>query len=488
MIKPVKIVNEIVGIVEKATPKAEEALKSAPEAVAEKLPQPNAELLQAYHKVKAGKLFDSFEEFATGVKTRLEGFSECLPEGLHKKLATAVEDNNFDLSKIVSDYYSGLNDCKTFDDVRKLYPNIELPKLNFEEEITKEIKCYVPQNDCKKVQTLKSEAEKRKYIDEMFDRIMSKQTETWEIKPELKKIKDNIANEIIEGTFEGTENKGNYFAYGNQKMPLRYRLLRTEDREQTVIQMLKEHYLNGKNTNEIVVKTTDGKDIYAHRLRHSCYFTPLDKEFRRFMKSVEEEANKFKNLSKLESSEINSAVFSQTWKSSLLRKDLGQATAYTKDWSIAKAVWQKSMYPETTFYPTDKMIDVYLLMMYKNGKRTLSTPNPILKYSETPFMDKTKISLLKRLYKSIKLLEDDKNILNSQGYKEFKAQFDENGMKESIEKIENHYKNTFFKYFWTDERKMRFKKALHENRELANQNVEISDNILNKAMENVFSE
>ena len=82
----------------------------------------------------------------------------------------------------------------------------------------------------------------------------------------------------------------------------------------------------------------------------------------------------------------------------------------------------------------------------------------------------------------------DKRILNSDEFKNFKAQFDLDSMAKTIEDIEVHYKNAFFKRFWTDERKLRFTTALNQNREIASQNIEISDKILTDAINSVFTE
>ena len=96
--------------------------------------------------------------------------------------------------------------------------------------------------------------------------------------------------------------------------------------------------------------------------------------------------------------------------------------------------------------------------------------------------------LLKRLYSRIKELDSDKRILQSPAFTEFKAQFDIEGMSKTIEDIETHYKNAFFKRFWTDERKLRFTTALNQNREIAGQNIELSEKILTDAMNSVFTE
>lgn len=154
----------------------------------------------------------------------------------------------------------------------------------------------------------------------------------------------------------------------------------------------------------------------------------------------------------------------ETWTKSRLRADIGNETKFGKDWSIVRAVWQKTMFPETTFYPTDKLIDAYLLNLFKSGKRQADIANPLTKYTTNPQMDKNKIMLLKRLYSRIKELDSDKRILQSPAFTEFKAQFDIEGMSKTIEDIETHYKNAFFKRFWTDERKLRFTTALNQNR------------------------
>ena len=46
----------------------------------------------------------------------------------------------------------------------------------------------------------------------------------------------------------------------------------------------------------------------------------------------------------------------------------------------------------------------------------------------------------------------DKAIIESKEFQEFKSQFDIEGMKASIDKLEEHYLNIFFKMFWTDSR------------------------------------
>lgn len=487
MIKPVKLVTNIVDIGQKAVAPV---TKAVADDVSEgtKLAEAGSELLQAYRGVKTKKLFASFPEFLQSFKTTLATFEDSVPKTLLKKLETLADNNDFSLQKTISEHYSGLNECKTLADVKKLYPEIKVPELNLEQELTTGIKSCVTKKICDDVAKLGSREEKLKLLDKYFEKNISRQVENWEIYPEFKALQNKVADEIIDGKFISKKEYEGMYQDFNRRMPLRYRLLHTQNPEESIINILKEHFINGKSFSEINIKTINGTEINAQRLKHSTGIEMLDKDFRAFIKSSEAQAKNFQNLKDLSKHEISSAVMTETWKTSGLRRDLGNETAYKKDWSLVKSVWHKTMFPETTHYPTEKLIDVYLLSMFKNGKVNGTNSNPIAKYLETPYMDKTKIMLLKRLYKSVKDLNADKAILNSDRYKAFKATMNTGEMAKSLESIEEHYKNAFFKRFWTDDRIQRFTVALNQNRELASQNLEISDKILLNAMDSVFSE
>lgn len=489
MIKPIKLASQLIDagtkVVSKNANKADGTLIETSSNLAEV----NSQLLQSYKGVNVKKLFASFPEFVESFKAKLETFKDVIPEKLFKQIQTKTDAKDFSLQKTIGEYYSGLKDCKTLDEVTELYPEITVPKLpKIEDELTEGVKGSVTRDLHEAISKLPTREEKLKYIDKYFNTNISRQVENWEIYPELKEIQTKVANDIIDGKFVSTKNNKELEYLFARRMPLKYRLLKTENQDKVILDILREHYINGKNLTDINIKNLDGKEINAFRLRKNIEFSSMDKYFRAFIKSSEANAKQFQELSTLDRHEINSAILTKTWKSSKLRIDLGNETAYKKDWSIVKAVWQKTMFPETTFYPTDKLIDAFLLNLYKNGKTTGINQNPILKYLENPHMDKTKIMLLKRLYKSSKDLDMDKNILNSNGFKDFKSHFNLDEMKKTIESIEEHYKNSFFKRFWTDERKIRFTTALNENREIANQNIEISDQILTDALNSVFSE
>lgn len=487
MIKPIKIIDGIADITTKAAAKVADTVSSQASQETPELAQAGSELLRTYHGVKVKKLFASFPEFLEKFKTQLESYKEFIPENLFQKLNKAADNKDFSLRKIIAQHYNGLNDCHTLEQVKKLYPEIELPNLKFEEEIAEEIRSIVPKSLCDEIAKHSSIEDKEKIITDYFNKSFSKQVEKWEIYPKIQKIQNAVTNEIITGKYTGREfEAGNIKAF-NSKMPIRYRLMSSPNREEAYISMLREHFISGKPITDIALKISDDKTLAAQALRRHGHFPELDRNFRKFIQSSEESAKQFSELSTLDSHQINSAIMTQTWTKSRLRADIGNETKFGKDWSIVKAVWQKTMFPETTFYPTDKLIDTYLLNLFKAGKRQTDSVNPFTKYIETQQMDKNKIMLLKKLYSRSKELDLDKRILNSDEFKKFKAQFDITGMTKIIEDIEVHYKNAFFKRFWTDERKLRFATALNQNREIAGQNIELSEKILTDAMDSIFT-
>lgn len=485
-----KIISGIAETTTKTISSKAEAIPAQDLSRAEEAINAPAELMQSYNGIKPKKLFANFSEFKAETKTKLEEFKEVLPKTLYENISAELEKNNFSIQKIVSNYYQGLNNCNTFEEVKRLYPELSLPNLKIKKEIAYNLRKILPKKLTDEISKIPDEKERINAINRYFDNVISKQVEGWEIYPEFKQVRQIVAEGAAAGKFEGkleTPPPEGY-KYWNNRMPLRYRFLHVPNREKAYIEMLKKHFAEGKNLTEIFTKTTDGKEIYAYRLSRREEFPELDIKFRRFIQSAELNAKQFSELSKLSKREISSAVMTQTWRTSRLRIDLGNETAYRKDWSLIKPVWQKTMFPETTFYPTDKLIDAYLIDMFKNGKVYGTNSNPLAKYKESPYMDKNKIMLLKKLYKYSKDLDSEKRIIESPKYQEFKAQFNLEEMKNTIEDIEKHYKNAFFKRFWTDERKARFTTALNQNKETANQNIKLSDELLTNAMDNVFSE
>jgi len=83
-------------------------------------------------KVKAKDIFDPLEDISKGIMTRLEELvanGEELPKGLMSDFKKALSEFNYDLRQVYRDYYGLLKDCKTLDEVKKLYPELKFPEV-----------------------------------------------------------------------------------------------------------------------------------------------------------------------------------------------------------------------------------------------------------------------------------------------------------------------------------------------------------------------
>ena len=75
-----------------------------------------------------------------------------IPEELAQSMKSALEKNNFDIKTIFSNYYSLLNECKTLEDVKEFYPEIEIPVLNLENNgFKKVLKSRLAREDMDKI-------------------------------------------------------------------------------------------------------------------------------------------------------------------------------------------------------------------------------------------------------------------------------------------------------------------------------------------------
>lgn len=212
--------------------------------------------------------------------------------------------------------------------------------------------------------------------------------------------------------------------------------------------------------------------------------------FKHFIKATVNSENKLAEVGKAAEEEQNAIIYANAWTRSLLRQDFIFETAKNKNnpWSLIPSVWEKHSHPEETEYPTSKLIDSYLVQIYKNGRRSLNGENPIAKVEKETDIMETKTGLLKRLYRLSDQLYMEETVLRNPAYKELKKSADLEGMTKTIENIEDEYQNAFFEHFWTDERKARFSDALDEENLKFGRKVEISKDICKATMDKVMAE
>ena len=216
-------------------------------------------------------------------------------------------------------------------------------------------------------------------------------------------------------------------------------------------------------------------------------FSPKKYNFQKFVSTIEKKEQELADFRLLDKSQKLSVVYTNAWTRSHLRQDLSSECRRGKTWSILKEVWQKSIYPDKTPYTTDKLIDTYLILMFRNGKKTFYGGNPLQKMETYAELDTQKIRTLKLMYAYIKEYKKNAHVLINPEYAKLKSTVDLNAMAKTIESMEAHYKNAFLKHFWTDERKIRFSEALKKEYNKFDERVELSNDIYEAIMRESFA-
>ena len=434
-------------------------------------------------KKNAGNiLFDNYPVFVKSVRGNLKEYRSEMPPALYKQLDDAVANNNFALTKIVKDYYAKLQDCKSLDEVAKLYPELKVamtPRTFIKENIRQ----YIPKDIVGNA--LRLPVDKRaEYLDKTLEGVMSNELKKHKVYPEVKKILDEFKTDILEGKYAPASNQAIMPQYSMGQVGFFPAILETNS-DDVVLQIIKQNFGELKSYKDIKIPTEIG-EISAQKMRSyvGLDIPIFDKHLRMLLKRAETKANEFKSIAQFDKSTITSAVYTKSWQNSKLKSEL--SSLGKRDGHIIQAIWQKIRYPKTTIYQTEKLIDNYLINLYKTGIKSISNTNPISRYMKDAEMTKDKKMLLQRLYKLTRQSDGDNYILNSKAFQEFKKQFDIEAMTKDIESLETHYKNSFFKTFWTDFRKARFSEALKANFASANTNIELTDDILTEAMEVVL--
>lgn len=444
----------------------------------------NIGVLQAYQGIRTST-HRNFEEFEATFNKKLEEFKDIIPKPLYIKIQEASKKHNYSLQKVLSDYYSGLNNCKSLADVKKLYPEMQLPDLNFEKEISEEIKYVTSKPVCEKLHSLKTREEKIQYLQDYYNKITAKNLKTWDIYPEqYNKIQKATINEIIDTNYVG-RNFSQSPRLFNSKMPMKYLFMTFPDRESAYIDLLKEVFINGKDLHSASITAPNGKIINTGIMRREGIFPALDKYFKAFMQKNEKSAEQFNKAAKLKNKDFRTPILEQSLKSSGLISDLEEVTGTNSSWTQIRAIWEKVHNPSNSSTTSDDLVDAFLIPYFRKNK-PISGSNPLEKYSKPKRLNKNQISILNKLYKRCQKYDIEK--FRTPSYLKFKSQFDVENMKKSIELIEKRYMTGFVKDFWnTDDRKDKIITKISAITDIDKSNIKLSDTILNEILDIAFA-
>ena len=200
---------------------------------------------------------------------------------LINKFKSALLSDNFNLRKVFTNHYSGLDDIETLDELKQKYPKIPIPKRP-EDVIAKKITDTFTRDFYLDLDELiETKAPKEKIADFLGENINYKIRAICDLKPELQNektlLKLSIATaERIISQYDKMKKNGT-FSYipveRNNKSLEVYEIdlkLLSIDYDKYVLNVLKEQYLNFKKTSDVVY-SEDNITIEGSELKNSAY-------------------------------------------------------------------------------------------------------------------------------------------------------------------------------------------------------------------------
>lgn len=232
-----------------------------------------------------------------------------------------------------------------------------------------------------------------------------------------------------------------------------------EDWNKIGLDILKRIYLDFQKPSGIIVNLENSyPTTYTSMLKGNYNFGTIPEDVRIAYSSGVNLLSKFQNFDKLSNKELEFLVKKNASKKSRVWAEYIGIT--NKYWTKTRAIMHKLHNPDTTYYQTDKLVDGYLFNLYKRNA-DITDSNPLSKYADGQAFNKEKKNALENIYRMYR--NNYNSEINSPEFQDFKKNFDIEGMKDSLTKLEKHYKNTFFNWFYTPERKAKYTQALDES-------------------------
>lgn len=427
---------------------------------------------QSSNTVENKKMFESIQDLKQDLGEKLKQAQDTLPEKLYKDLEGALSNNNFDLKTVYTDYYMGLKKCKTLKETAKKYPELVMPKTP-REMIKEDLKSYISPVTYHNAKEMKAHPQElEKYLDYKLKQILSDNVKKGPYGNVLNSILGEIKQELIKFDFENIPPIDNtkIRKYG-QTTKLTHKML-FEDVDKIGLHIIKKQFLGFVPFSNISIKFSDGNTVKNVDLKQANYVLPsVPNKVRNLINASEAEITRFEQISKADDKVVENRIKANAVKISGINSDFLSITK--KHWQTARALITKANNPQETYFTTTKMIDAYLLNLFESGKVHGIVANPLEDFSSHKSFNKEQKQLVELLYEGVPKLETKKDILQSEEFKKFKKQFDTKAMRSSISKLETRYKQGFFKWFWTDERKGRYEKALESSRKILDEKTEI---------------
>ena len=196
-------------------------------------------------------------------------------------------------------------------------------------------------------------------------------------------------------------------------------------------------------------------------------------------------------ISRLDKEKFGSLIERHALRTSGVWKDYEGLTKAGK-WMPIKLIRNKRMYPETTKYSTEKLIDTYLFNLFIKDPYKKYSPNPLQRFDSIGYLSEHGRNLLNRTY-MIRFLTKDKDLPANidyhkyfkikKAFDEFKKQFDLEALANSIEHLEDVYHRQFYRNYWTSERMEILQKQVQKSQDIAYEKVIWGEELRKKSVD-----
>lgn len=187
-----------------------------------------------------------------------------------------------------------------------------------------------------------------------------------------------------------------------------------------------------------------------------------------------------KTISKLDKEKLEPMIERHALRTSGVWKDFEGLTK-TGKWLPIKLIRNKRMYPNTTKYTTEKLVDTYLFNLFLRNPYERYSSNPLCRFDKISYLDDTSRNILNRTY-MIRFLTKETDLPANMtwsvfvkkyrtDFEEFKLRFDTEAIGKSIEHIEDVYHRQFYRSYWTNARLETLQKQMQVSQDIAYEKV-----------------
>ena len=200
---------------------------------------------------------------------------------LVNKFKSSVENDNFNLKKVFTDYYKPMNDIQSLKELKKNFPKIQTPKKP-EEVIAQKLENTITREFYEDLDNAFEAKDKKKVQELLYSKVMQLFNDNIKIKSQEEKdrVYKKLAGPTIKAItvrYHKLHNNNSISSVPKFKKQNKnilsendYQLIKMNNYEDFVLTVLKEQYTNFKNPNDIVY-SKNGTNIKVSSIKDSDY-------------------------------------------------------------------------------------------------------------------------------------------------------------------------------------------------------------------------